>query len=106
MQITAGALTGTFGPRAKYWGEKFLGEGHTHIIASDAHSAGRRLPRLSETRAIAAGLLGEAEAQRLVVGRPQGVLDNRPPQEMALPRQTPRADSLMVRLRGKWRLFR
>lgn len=44
MQVTAGALTGMFGPRAKYWGERFIGEGLTHILATDAHSTGRRRP--------------------------------------------------------------
>ena len=98
MQITAGALTGMFGPRAKYWGERFLGEGHTHIIASDAHSAGRRLPRISEARAMAQRLLGEEEAQRLVVERPQAVLDNRPPQDFPLPERPPQKSASM----GPW----
>jgi protein-tyrosine phosphatase len=85
MQVTAGALTGTFGKRAKYWGERFLGDGHTHLLATDAHSDGRRLPRLSEAVEIAQRLLGPAEASRLVLERPQAVLDNQPPQDWALP---------------------
>jgi protein-tyrosine phosphatase len=85
MQITAGALTGSFGPRAQHWGERFLAEGHTHIIASDAHSAGRRMPNMSRARDIAQRLLGEEEAKRLVIERPQAVLDNLPPQDFALP---------------------
>lgn len=76
MQVTSGALTGMFGPRAKYWGEKFIGEGHTHILATDAHSNGRRLPCLSEGLAVAERLIGHAEAQRLVVERPQAILSN------------------------------
>lgn len=88
MQVTAGALTGMFGPRAKYWGERFLGEGLTHILATDAHSAGRRSPVLSEARAIAERLLGKQEAQQLVVGRPTSLLNNAPASEVApLPAQ-------------------
>jgi protein-tyrosine phosphatase len=88
MQITAGALTGTFGRRAKYWGERFLGEGHTHLLASDAHSAGRRKPELSPALAIAQRLVGNEEATRLVLERPRAVLNNRPPQDFALQRSS------------------
>jgi protein-tyrosine phosphatase len=78
MQVTAAALTGLFGPRPKYWGEKFLGEGLTHIIASDAHSSGRRVPVISEGRAVAEKLLGREEAEQLVLGRPDAILRNLP----------------------------
>lgn len=83
MQVTAGALTGLFGPRAKYWGERFVGEGLTHILASDAHSNGRRVPVLSEAVAIAERLLGAEEAQLLVEGRPAAIMANTPPSEVA-----------------------
>ena len=79
MQITASALTGMFGPRAKYWGEKFVGEGHTHILATDAHSNQRRIPCLSEGLAVAERLIGKTEAARLVLERPQAILDNLSP---------------------------
>jgi protein-tyrosine phosphatase len=84
MQVTAGALTGKFGPRAKYWGERFLGEGHTHILASDTHSTGRRSPVLSEAVAVAERLLGAEEARKLVADRPLAVLGNRPPEQVPL----------------------
>ena len=90
MQLTAGALTGLFGARARYWGEKFLGEGHTHLLATDAHSSGRRVPRLSEARAVAERLLGAAEATRLVLERPQAILDDIAPSQVpALPQAAP-----------------
>lgn len=83
MQVTAGALTGMFGPRAQYWGERFIGEGHTHILASDAHSIRRRIPCLSQGLAVAERLLGPAEAARLVGERAQAILDDRPASEVA-----------------------
>jgi protein-tyrosine phosphatase len=83
MQVTAGALTGMFGPRAKYWGERFLGEGHTHIIATDAHSSGRRVPQMSPAKEIAERSLGKEEAHRLVYERPYAILQNLPPCEVA-----------------------
>lgn len=85
MQVTAGALTGTFGPRAQYWGERFVAEGLTHILATDAHSAGRRLPRLSEGHAVAQRLIGVAEAHKLVWERPQAILNNAAPVDFSLP---------------------
>ncbi len=91
MQVTAGALTGLFGPRAQYWGEKFLGESHTHILATDAHSSGGRIPCLSEGLAIAGRLLGQTEAGRLVNERPQAILDDLSPAMVApLVEQKPR----------------
>lgn len=90
LQITAGALTGVFGSRAKYWGEKFLDDGLTHIIATDAHSSGRRSPILSKAREIAARALGREEAELLVRGRPQKILDNALPSEVPAPPEVER----------------
>lgn len=85
MQITAGALTGGFGARAKYWGERFLGDGLTHIIATDAHSSGKRSPVMSKARDIAERMLGREEAELLVRGRPQMILDDAAPSTVPQP---------------------
>ena len=106
MQVTAGALTGRFGRRVKYWGERFLGDGITHILATDAHHPRRRPPLLAEAREAAAKLVGEAEAGHLVGTRPQGIVDDAAPDELpALPdvrhlSTAPRAPSFWKRLRG------
>jgi protein-tyrosine phosphatase len=96
MQVTAGALTGMFGKRAQYWGERFVGEGHTHILATDAHSTGRRLPRLSEGLAVARRLVGDAEAGRMVIERPRAVLQNLAPQGFGLPKKEAARPSRMA----------
>ncbi|HSO46102.1 MAG TPA: CpsB/CapC family capsule biosynthesis tyrosine phosphatase [Rhodoferax sp.] len=81
MQVTAGALTGAFGPRAKYWADKFVVDGHVHILATDAHSTGRRLPQLTPALDVVTRLIGAQRAMQLVVNRPQAVLDDlAPPQ--------------------------
>lgn len=82
MQITAGALTGRHGRRPKYWGEKFVAEGHCMILATDAHHPRRRPPLLAEAREAAARLVGAEEAGHMVATRPQGILDNRAPGEL------------------------
>jgi protein-tyrosine phosphatase len=83
MQITAGALTGMFGARPKYWGERFLGEGMAHILATDAHSSTRRVPVMSEGLAVAEKLLGREEARQLVTGRPGALMRDLPPSQAA-----------------------
>lgn len=94
MQVTAGSLTGVFGSRAQYWGERFVGEGLTHILATDAHSIGRRVPVLSEALAVAERLLGREEAQQLVQGRPSAIMDDLPPGQAApLPQRRARPSS-------------
>lgn len=97
MQITAGALTGLFGSRAKYWGERFLGDGLTHIIATDAHSSGRRVPVMSAARDIAERMLGKEEAELLVRGRQQKILENALPSDVKPPPEIP------VRGKSWWR---
>jgi protein-tyrosine phosphatase len=83
MQVTASALTGLFGPRARYWGERLLGEGLTHILATDCHSNGRRIPVLSEGLAVAERLVGAEEARRLVHDRPAAIINNLPVSQVA-----------------------
>ena len=83
MQVTAGSLTGRFGKAARYFGEKMLDDGLVHLLATDAHSVRHRAPLLAEGREAAAKRVGADEAQRLVVDRPQAILDNRRPAEVA-----------------------
>ena len=102
MQVTAGALTGQFGARAKYWGERFIGEGHAHILATDAHSTGRRKPQLSAAREIAEAALGKELAALLVEGRPDAVLSNRPPTQFELTPRRTTTPSRFQRWREMW----
>ncbi len=83
LQVTAGALTGLFGSRPKYWAERFLGEGLTHLLATDAHSSRRRVPVLSEARAVAERMLGAEEAHQLVRGRAEGLMSDLLPSAIA-----------------------
>lgn len=78
MQITSGSLTGRFGKRPKYWGERMLDEGLVHILATDSHHIDRRPPLLAEGRDAAAKRLGEEEAWHLVRTRPRGIVDDVP----------------------------
>ena len=85
LQITGAALTGQFGPTAKTLSERMLTDGLVHIIASDGHNMTGRPPILSAAYARAAQLVGEAEAHRLCIERPQAILDNVAPNEVTPP---------------------
>jgi len=85
MQITANSMTGAFGKAPRYWADRMLDEGIVHIIATDAHSTGRRRPVLSAARAAAAARLGEAEADRLCETRPLGIIKNWAPDDIVSP---------------------
>ena len=79
MQITAGALLGDFGSRPKNWSLRMLREGLVHIVASDAHGATRRPPRMGEAFKALIPLVGEREALNLVRVRPEAIVGNSAP---------------------------
>ena len=83
MQITAGSLSGAFGRTARYWAERMLDEGCVHLIATDAHDLDRRPPNLQVGRELAAKRVGDIEAQNLVMTRPEAVIRNDVPGNLA-----------------------
>lgn len=112
IQVTAGAMTGRFGGRVRYWAERLAGEGLVHILATDAHHPRRRPPLLAEAREAAARLVGEDEATHMVETRPAGVISNVGPDDLPpalsadadrIPRKSAggsRIRDLLGRLRG------
>ena len=85
IQLTAGSVTGRFGRHVQKVAERFLKDGITHLLATDAHNLGNRSPNLSEARDAAATLLGEEEANRLVTERPTSVINNDQPDTITPP---------------------
>lgn len=83
MQLTAGALTGGFGKRPKYWSERMLDERMIHIVATDAHDTKRRPPRLQEAIRALVERVGAEETRNLVLERPRSILENRPVSALA-----------------------
>ncbi|TGD73119.1 capsular biosynthesis protein [Mangrovimicrobium sediminis] len=83
VQLTAGSLTGRFGEGPQAAARRLLEDGVVHLLATDAHNTGRRAPLLTEGREAAAQLVGEEEASRLVLERPQAVIDDLPPEQVA-----------------------
>ena len=102
MQVTAGALTGRFGGKPRYFAEKLLDQGLVHILATDAHHIERRPPLLAEARDAAAKRLGDDEAQHLVFTRPLGIINNTAPNELPpLPAARAATGGLWHRLIGR-----
>ena len=98
LQITAGALTGRFGTRVRYWADRFVGEGHAHLVSTDAHHPRRRPPLLAEAREAAARLVGAQEATHLVQTRPAGIVANAAPVTLPpLPAPAPPAPAGLLR---------
>jgi protein-tyrosine phosphatase len=105
MQVTAGAVTGRFGSRVRYWAERFVDEGHCMILATDAHHPRRRPPLLAEAYEAVAARLGAEEAGHMVRTRPAGIVADTAPH--ALP-PAPGADGPVERapLQGRGALSR
>ncbi|TBU86717.1 tyrosine-protein phosphatase [Phytopseudomonas dryadis] len=70
LQVTASSVAGRFGERAMRLARELLEQGVVSIIASDAHNLDHRPPELQEGLLHAARILGEREAERLVIDTP------------------------------------
>jgi protein-tyrosine phosphatase len=78
VQITANALTGSWGDRARHAAQNLLKKRAVHFLATDAHDTLRRPPILSAARKLAAKEYGEALATALVESNPSAVINNQP----------------------------
>jgi protein-tyrosine phosphatase len=77
-QVTAGALTGNFGPNAKRDAENWIAEGLVHFVASDAHNTRGRPLRLRPAFEFVTKRCGEKKARALFVENPLAAFDGRP----------------------------
>ncbi len=82
IQVTAGAILGAFGRRAKRRAEQLLLQGWVHFVASDAHDATQRPPAMGEAFRALCDLVGHDEARNLVTLRPEAILENRSPESV------------------------
>ncbi len=86
LQVTAGSVTGHFGPTAETVAWELLEPRWVHFLATDAHNLDRRPPHMSAARRLVAERLGSETAERLCVTNPLSVFEGRPfpPQPMAI----------------------
>jgi len=74
VQLTADAVAGEFGEEAARRSHEFLEQHWVTVLASDAHDTNSRPPRLLAGMEVAARIVGDAEARRLVEDMPRRLL--------------------------------
>jgi protein-tyrosine phosphatase len=77
LQVTAGSLTGRFGPRVKEFAERMVAEGLVHFVATDAHGSKVRRPLMRQAFERVAEIAGERVASELCCGNPACVVADR-----------------------------
>jgi protein-tyrosine phosphatase len=77
MQVTAGSLMGTFGPRSKAMAESLVTAGLVHFLATDAHGHRVRRPLLRRAYERVAELAGPEAAMTLCSLNPASVVADR-----------------------------
>jgi protein-tyrosine phosphatase len=75
LQVTAGSILGEFGRKVQKVALEMLENDLIYVIASDAHSAERRPPVLSEAKKYVEMLTGEQTADMLFLVNPNFVLN-------------------------------
>ena len=86
-QVTAQSLLGGFGKHTQNTSELFLRHGLVHLIASDAHNALARPPRLSAAVEKAAEIAGAAKASAMVTAVPVAILENQQIPDLGEPKE-------------------
>jgi len=77
-QLTAASLVGDFGTEVRQCARYLLKKGMIHFLATDAHGASWRAPRLKAGLAEAIKIIGCEKARCLVEEHPRRVIENQP----------------------------
>jgi protein-tyrosine phosphatase len=78
VQVTANAITGSWGQRSQKVAEWLLERQAVHVVASDCHDPVRRRPIMSEARDAIAELAGGDVADALVTHNPEAIVEGKP----------------------------
>lgn len=88
LQITAGSLLGDFGPQAMATAWHLVTAGHAHVVASDAHDATARPPRMTPALLALRRRMGLTVARQLCVDHPRELLGDAPVPAAHEPQET------------------
>lgn len=69
-QLTAASLEGLLGKSVRKTAEKLISAGAVHLIATDAHSTGKRRPLLSQAFQILTDMVGNTVAETILLENP------------------------------------
>jgi protein-tyrosine phosphatase len=78
VQITAGSLSGVFGPAARELAWTWLAQGWVHFVSSDAHNTTRRPLKLKFAFDAVAEQFGEERARSLFLENPRAAFEGQP----------------------------
>ena len=74
LQLTAGSVTGAFGPQAQRFSDALVKRGLVQVVASDAHDCTRRPPVLGEAYDALVRRFGAVAIRPLFVDNPRAVI--------------------------------
>jgi protein-tyrosine phosphatase len=74
-QITAGSITGDFGPEIQRFSRLILEHGLAHVVGTDAHDLLRRTPVLSGALRELGAILGKKSADSMLKDTPRRIVD-------------------------------
>ncbi|HYL61371.1 MAG TPA: CpsB/CapC family capsule biosynthesis tyrosine phosphatase [Candidatus Methylomirabilis sp.] len=77
VQITAGSLTGTFGPGAQKDAWRWVADGLVHFVASDAHNTRGRQLKLRPAFDLVSEQFGDEKARALFIENPMAAFEGR-----------------------------
>ena len=75
LQVTAGSLTGHFGPVAQKIAWQWLGRGYVDVVASDAHDARKRKPLMSMAIDLTSSRLTHFITRKVFIDNPALILN-------------------------------
>jgi protein-tyrosine phosphatase len=78
VQVTASAVTGSWGEGVQQVAEWLLKRAAVHVLATDAHDISRRVPKLSPARDLVTEICGAEIAHALVEENPRAIISGRP----------------------------
>lgn len=73
LQVTAGSLTGDFGPQIEKFAESLVSQGLVHFVSTDAHGTKSRPPLIGQAFRRVAKLAGKNTAEDLCCANPMAV---------------------------------
>lgn len=79
MQITAGSITGVFGPKAQRNAIRLIEARMAHIIATDAHNLGKRSPAVRDAISFLNEKVGPEETLQMTTGRAARIIEGKMP---------------------------
>lgn len=77
VQVTAGSLTGVFGPSAQKESWRWIADGLVHIVATDAHNTHTRQLKLRPAYDLVREEFGKEKAEALFVENPMAAYEGR-----------------------------